>query len=109
MEGWPRGSVAPVFDICLGEEHVARIHKDEGEWRLVMRPTKHQLTTDLASLLHVLDMVGKRMVAFEEQGDEQSVGSRQELPGVAPDPGERRDGTAHVFAQMIGRALTATG
>jgi hypothetical protein len=106
MEGWPRGADAPVFDICLGETHVARIHKDQGEWRLVMRPTA-QVTTDLASLLHVLDMVGRRMAAFETQGGEQAVGSRLALSEGPPreDAGE----VAGVFQSLIGRALAATG
>jgi hypothetical protein len=106
MEGWPRGADAPVFDICHGENHVARLFKDRGEWRVVLRPSA-QISTDLASLLHVLDMVGRRMAAFETQGEEQSVGSRSALK-EAPPP-ESADGAAHVFSQMIGRALAATG
>lgn len=108
MEGWPRGAEAPVFDVCHGEQHVARIFKDAGEWRLVLRAGGEQLATDLASLLHVLDMVAKRMAAFEEQGDEQPVGSRQWPPAIAQQPEEKNDGSALVFAQMIGRALAAT-
>ncbi len=106
MEGWPRGGEAPVFDICHGEIHVARIHKERGEWRLVVRPTV-QLTTDLAALLHVLDMVGRRMAAFETQGDEQAVGSRLAL--AEGPPREDAGDVARVFQSMIGRALAATG
>jgi hypothetical protein len=79
MEGWPRGSEAPVFDICHGEDHVVRLFKDRGEWRLVLR-AKVQVSTDLASLMRVLDMVGRRIAAFEAQGEEQRVGSRGEPP-----------------------------
>jgi hypothetical protein len=108
MEGWPRGSEAPVFDICYGDAHVARLYKDKGEWRAVLRPINQQLTTDLASLLHVLDMVGRRMAAFETQGEEQAVGSRLVL-GDAPPPEGVGDGVARVFAAMIGRAVAAAG
>jgi hypothetical protein len=107
MEGWPRGAEAPVFDICCGELHVARIHKERGEWRVVLRPGA-QLTTDLASLLHVLDMVGKRMAAFETQGEEQAVGSRLVLSD-APPREDMGDGAASLFQQLIGRALAAAG
>src|SRR5690606_34710810 len=95
MEGWPRGNEAPVFDICYGEDHVARLYKERGEWRVVLRPTA-QLSTDLASLLHVLDMVARRMAAFETQGEEQSVGSRSALrhtPAIEA-RGEAADGVA---------------
>jgi hypothetical protein len=107
MEGWPRGADAPVFDICCGETHVARLHKEGGEWRVVLRPVG-QLTSDLASLLHVLDMVGRRMAAYEIQGEEQSVGSRLVL-SEGPPREEAGDGTAKVFSQMISRALEAAG
>lgn len=108
MEGWPRGSEAPVFDICHGETHVARLHKERGEWRMVLRPMEGQLTTDLGSLLHVLDMVSRRMAAFETQGEEQKVGSRLVFDDDPPQEG-KGDGAARIFAQMIGRALAATG
>jgi hypothetical protein len=107
MEGWPRGADAPVFDICCGETHVARLHRDGGEWRVVLRPGV-QIASDLASLLHVLDMVGRRMAAYETQGEEQVVGSRLALQDGPPreEPG---DGTGKVLEQMITRALAATG
>jgi hypothetical protein len=107
MEGWPRGADAPVLDICCGENHVARIYKESGEWRVVLRPVG-QLTSDLASLLHVLDMVGRRMAAYETQGEEQAVGSRLALSDEPPRE-ETGDGTAKVFARLIGRALEAAG
>jgi hypothetical protein len=99
MEGWPRGSKAPVFDICHGENHVARLLKVGGEWRIVLR-AKTQLSTDLASLLRVLDMVGRRIAAFESQGEEQPVGSRER---------PTRDDVAGVLTDMLPPALAATG
>jgi hypothetical protein len=107
MEGWPRGSEAPVFDICHGENHVARLLKDGGEWRVVLRPTA-QISTDLASLLHVLDMVGRRISAFETQGGEQSVGSRSALKEAQAREAPV-EGGGLALSQMIGRALAATG
>ena len=102
MEGWPRGAEAPVFDICHGEIHVARIHKEDGQWRFLLRQTP-QMSTDLLSLLEMIDLVGKRMLAFEEQGDEQQIGTklrrREEL---------RESVGGGVLDQLLARAVAAS-
>lgn len=64
MEGWPRGADGPVFDICHGEDHVARVWRDRGAWKLVVRPSR-QITGDLTELLQILAMIADRMRALE--------------------------------------------
>lgn len=64
MEGWPRGSDGPVFDICHGDAHVARIWRDRGAWRLVVRSTQ-QISCELSSFLQVVAMVADRMQSLE--------------------------------------------
>ncbi|MGD2132277.1 MAG: hypothetical protein PVI23_05750 [Maricaulaceae bacterium] len=102
MEGWPRGADAPVFDICHGEVHVARIHKEGGEWRFLLRQTP-QMSTDLLSLLQMIDLVGKRMVAFEEQGHEQPVGSKLQGRNEAEE-----NSRGSVLDQLLASALAAS-
>jgi len=60
MEGWPRGADAPVFDVCYGEVHVARLMKTGDAWRITLRNTP-EISTDLASLMAVLNVMSERL------------------------------------------------
>lgn len=64
MEGWPRGANGPVFDVCYGDMHVARLYFDRGRWAVTLRPTS-QITCELTSLLNVLVMIGDRLQALD--------------------------------------------
>ncbi len=64
MEGWPRGSHGPVFDVGYGDMHVARLYYDRGRWAVTLRPTG-QITCELSSLLNILSMIGDRLQALD--------------------------------------------
>ncbi len=82
MEGWPRGADGPVFDICYGDVHVARLLKDRDGWRLVFRRSP-EISTNLQDFMNVLQMVQDRIRTAEGLGPEQAVRMTQVPPAAA--------------------------
>lgn len=76
MEGWPRGADSPVFDVCYGEVHVARLMKTDGSWRVTLRNTP-EISTDLASLVAVLNVMAQRLK--DSGGSLETLMSEREL------------------------------
>jgi hypothetical protein len=81
MEGWPRGADGPVFDICYGDVHVARLMKDRDGWRLLFRRSP-EISTSLEEFMDVLRMVQDRIRMAEDLGPEQAVRITQ-VPNTA--------------------------
>lgn len=71
MEAWPPNAKGPVYDLCYGDVHVARVFMDADGWRVTMR--RHEgVSSELESLVYVVNLLRERMEAFEK-GQEEKV------------------------------------